>query len=202
MQVRCRRFKTFTDCTCTAVQWGEALQRWLAVQPAAIRIIFNGRDADDFKVRFQGFARVLPDAVQCKRITACGVCDVNFACGRPKRCAGRNAISEPQRPEVVIFELKIVNGHHSLCLYCAGQQLPVCHRVVRFAGQDQGRASTGGEPVLPSKLLSLRCRCHAALHISQWQLVIAPELSGLQLVCRRRTKLWCWTSRTTSRMGW
>ena len=36
------------------MQWKEALQRWLDVAAAAIRIIFSGRDADDLEVRFEG----------------------------------------------------------------------------------------------------------------------------------------------------
>lgn len=38
------------------MQWKEALQRWLDVAAAAIRIIFSGRNADDLEVRFEGLS--------------------------------------------------------------------------------------------------------------------------------------------------
>jgi hypothetical protein len=65
--------KVLLNC---AVQWKEALQRWLDVAPAAVRVIFSGRDADDLEVRPGGPAvKFSSTSVGSNgRRHACGAC--------------------------------------------------------------------------------------------------------------------------------
>ena len=71
------------------MQWGEALQRWLAVPPRSIRIIFSGRDAEDFKVRSQGFGIRVLQVLCCMRLHAgsCAWCLLGSVCRAA--CPGR-----------------------------------------------------------------------------------------------------------------